>query len=84
MSEKDQPIGAVRAKMQCQVVENYSTSSKVKMGALYSQDTSENADFAKATPSGEIWMQISKDVPASGWFEPGEAYYVTFTKAPKK
>lgn len=82
MSDKE--IGAVRAKMQCQSVEQYASSSKVKLGALYSQDTAENADFAKATPSGEIWMMISKDVPASGWFEPGEAYYVTFTKVPKK
>jgi hypothetical protein len=42
----------------------------------------ENADFAKATPSGMVEMRIDKDVAASEFFEPTKRYYLTFEEAP--
>ena len=80
-------LGAVVAKMQCHFVETTKhsptyTQHKVKLGAVCGKD-GENKDFADATPSGECWMQISNGRPAPEFFEPGQEYYVTFTKAPK-
>ena len=81
------PLSAVVAKMRCQVVESTQHSAtykqhKVKLSAIYGKE-GENKDFADATPSGECWMQISSGRPALEFFEPGQEYYVTFTKAPK-
>lgn len=56
---------------------------KVALGAVCGSE-GENKHFSDATPSGECWMQISDGRPAGDFFEPGEEYYVTFTRAPKK
>jgi hypothetical protein len=56
---------------------------KVNLGAIYGTE-GENADFAKATPSGAAWMQIDDGVRAHEFFEPQEDYYLKFFKAPKK
>jgi hypothetical protein len=88
--EKQLPAtGAVVAKMRCNVIETAQygqhecqTYRKVKLGAVYGT-AGENADFSKATPSGECWMQIDAGVPASRFFEPQADYYVHFTRAPK-
>lgn len=89
--DEQQKLGAVRAKMQVnrlettdygQVVDGKPvTYAKVHMGAVYGKE-GENADYAKATPCGECWLQIDSDRPASGFFKPGKRYYVTFTEAP--
>lgn len=82
-------IDAVVAKMQCNGIDTSKwgkgeaqATHKVRLGAIYGKE-GENKDFADATPSGECWMQISAGRPALEFFEPGESYYVTFTKAPK-
>lgn len=84
----ERKLGAVRAKMHCQSFETRqygpteeSKTVKVNLGAIYGKE-GENADFAKATPSGACWMQIDAGVPASRFFTPGKSYYVTFTEAP--
>ena len=82
VQENPSGLGAVRAKMQCASIEQWPSTSKVKMSAVYSQ-TGENKDFCDATPSGECWMQITSARPASKFFVPGKKYYVTFTEAPE-
>lgn len=78
-------LGAVRAKMQVNTIETnesaYSTTKKVKLGCVYGKE-GENADYSKATPSGECWMQIDAGTKAVDFFKPGKSYYVTFTEAP--
>ena len=59
---------------------------KVRLGAVYEPDAdkraaSENAIFGKATPWGEIVLGIANP-GAKQFFEQGQQYYVTFTKAP--
>jgi hypothetical protein len=78
-------ITAVRAKMVCNGTGNVVTDgrvSRVDLGAVYSNDKSENADFATATPWGSCTMGIDSGVPAASFFKPGKKYYVTFTEAP--
>lgn len=55
---------------------------QIKMSAIYGKE-GENADFAKATPSGNFEMYVSNDVPASDFFSPGDEMYLTFTRRPK-
>jgi hypothetical protein len=78
-------MDAVRAKMVVNrmVTEDYGTwkGNKVYMGAVYGKE-GENAGYAKATPSGECWLQIDSGMPAAEWFKPGKKYYLTFTEAP--
>lgn len=82
-----QVLTACRAKMRVNRVatEDYGQNmqyKKVFLGAIYGT-SGENADYAKATPSGECWLQIDAGVPASDFFKPGKDYYVTFEEAPK-
>lgn len=42
----------------------------------------ENKSFSDATPSGNITISISKDVPASKFFKEGREYYLDFTRVP--
>lgn len=46
-----------------------------------SNQSAENAEFFKYTPSGEIFMLMVNPVAAEQ-FEVGKAYYVDFTPAP--
>lgn len=79
-------ITSVRAKMVCNTLfgadQNGRGVSKVALGAVYSNDQSENADFTKYTPWGSCEMGITEDTPAASFFKPGKKYYVTFTEAP--
>lgn len=78
-------LGAVRAKMQCQVTSEmkyqHSSVRKVELGAVCGNE-GENAAFTKYTPSGACWMNIDANAPAADFFKPGKKYYVTFTEAP--
>lgn len=89
----DSGYAAVRAKMSCNSIEtttnrygphesHRSTYTKVKLGCIYGTE-GENADYSKATPSGECWMQIDEGTKAAEFFKPGKRYYVTFTEAPQ-
>src|SRR4051812_5033204 len=63
----------------------FAKGERMKFGAVWEgttekQEKSENEIFGKATPSGSIEVIITNPT-ASDFFEPGQAYYVTFTKA---
>jgi len=45
-------------------------------------ENEENKSFSDATPSGQITISISKDVPAHKYFQIGRHFYVDFTKIP--
>lgn len=69
----------VKAKFKCQSVQNFEHGKEATLSAVYGTE-GENADFTKATPSGSVKISISKDVPASDFFEPGKDYYLEFEK----
>lgn len=63
-------------------------NKKVTFGAVWEgsqekQAASENAVFGKWTPSGDIFICLANPAAAE-FFEPGQHYYVTFTKADGK
>lgn len=69
----------VKAKFTCSsVIANaYGNSTTAHFHAVYGSN-GENADYAKATPCGNISIVIDNDVPASKFFEQGTDYYLTF------
>lgn len=67
----------VRAKFTCSWVEELPGGKKAHLYAVYSND-GENADFAKATPGGNLSIQIDNETPAVDFFEQGKDYYLTF------
>ena len=70
----------VVAKFQCESRTEGKHGDSIDMYAVYGPD-GENADFTKATPSGNIKMSMEKDSEAAKFFKPGKFYYVTFTEA---
>lgn len=70
----------VKAKFRCMSVTDFGYNKQAKFSAVYST-TGENADFAKATPSGDLSINIDSGVPASNYFQPGKEYYLTFEVA---
>lgn len=77
----------VKAKFICNQVIDYDngngyTSREVKFSAIYGQE-GENAQFAKATPSGNLNMYIDKGTEAYDHFKPGKKYYLTFDEVPE-
>ena len=71
---------AVKAKFQCIAVTDFGGQKQAQLQAVYS-GSGENEDFAKATPYGELKINIDMDVPASNFFKPGKSYYLTFDEA---
>lgn len=76
----------VKAKFRCNSVvdTNYGNGGQqrtVKFSAAYGAH-GENADYSKATPSGDLSMVIDKDTKAHEAFVPGNYYYLTFEEAP--
>lgn len=74
-------MSKVKAKFSCNSITYDGYGKTVKFSAVYDKE-GENADFAKATPSGMVEMRIDKDVAASEFFEPTKRYYLTFEEAP--
>lgn len=73
----------VKAKLICSsVTEFYNGDKEVKFTAVY-KDGTENADYAKFTPSAELRMSIAKETKAAEYFNPGGQYYLTFEEADK-
>lgn len=77
---------AMRAKMKITKIEQYETNEKLtlnvvcKTGGYGSDGLDEDNTFAKFSPSGELSLTVAN--PALlGKFNPGEAYYIDFTKA---
>lgn len=77
-----------RAKFQCNTVipatENY--DAVAYLSAVYADpdgsENEENKSFSNATPSGQITISVSKDVPAHKFFKPQRYYYLDFTLIP--
>ena len=72
-------MNTIRAKFRCNSVENFGSYKQAKLTTVYSQ-TGENADFTKATPNGNMMIQIDSGVPAVDFFEPDKEYYLDFSK----
>ncbi|WP_435589818.1 hypothetical protein [Micromonospora aurantiaca (nom. illeg.)] len=74
----------IRAKFRCNSVEfrgdpaDDNTPRTYVLTPVYDTSTPENARFTKATPWGELKMNV--DNPAAR-FEVGQMYYVDFTPA---
>jgi hypothetical protein len=65
-----------RAKFQCHHVTDHGHNKSVRLAPVYSRkEGTENYDFTKATPSGELTMSI--DNPAAAvQFKPLRMYYL--------
>jgi len=75
-------MSTTRAKFRCNSVIDFGGGSKeVSLSVVYDPNgNGENANFTKATPSGEMKMRI--DNPAAAvQFEPGKSYYVDISEA---
>lgn len=71
---------AVKAKFKCNSVTDFGGVKQAQMSAVYGKE-GENADFAHATPYGELKINIDSGVPANSYFQPGKEYYLTFEEA---
>lgn len=71
-----------RAKFRCSSINDFGGGSKeVSLSVVYDpHGNGENANFTKATPSGEMKMRIDNPA-ASVQFEAGAYYYVDITPA---
>lgn len=71
---------STKAKFRCNnVVDTKHQNGSFRMvsfSAIYGKD-GENKDYAKATPWGELKMQIDESTPAFDAFTPGKDYYLT-------
>ncbi len=70
----------VRAKFTVTSITEYSWGSgrRVTLSPVYDPALPEDRRYAKATPSGEIWMQVDNPT-ALGVLALGTAFYVEFT-----
>jgi hypothetical protein len=74
----------VIAKVKCNqnIADEQGQQHNVKLSAV-TDGSEENKSFCRWTPTMDINTFISDETPASGFFEPGEEYYVTFRKVEK-
>jgi len=79
----------IRAKFYCGTVipatENYDSVAylnAVTSNPDGSYPNKENESFSNSTPSGQVTISISKDVPAHKFFTAGREYYLDFTRIP--
>lgn len=59
---------------------NNFTQTKVILTPQYDQLIPEDQRYSKATPCGEVWMQVDNPL-ALAQFTPGKTFYVDFTEA---
>lgn len=71
---------AVKAKFQCNSIVDLDYAILVNMSAVYGNE-GENADYAKATPCGNLNLNIDKNTKAANEFERGKYYYLTIEEA---
>lgn len=70
----------VIAKFKCEKSEpNIGDQTDVTFSAV-TDGCEENKSFSRWTPAGNLTMCISNETPASKFFQPGEEYYLTFSK----
>lgn len=87
----------VIAKMNCQSVEDFGWSRKIKFSCVHDSginigDTPENISFTRATPTGEAWMTIDNQhvwpafhppLAQDGSYTAASQHYVVFIDASK-
>lgn len=61
-----------------EVVDVNEHQTDVKLRAVQSDENSENQDFNKYTPSGELTMMVDNP-DAKGFFVQGKEFYLDFT-----
>lgn len=70
---------SIRAKMKCCKVQREGECEYVKLQPVYSEDpASENHQWAKYTPAGELTLTIT-NASAQGQIEEGKEYFVDLT-----
>ncbi len=79
----DDNITTVRAKFTCDSVVDarHGDQKVVHFSATYSDNPEDNS-YSEATPFGSLTMHVSNSVPASNYFEQGQAYYLDFSIVP--
>lgn len=73
----------VLAKFKCDSVTNFENGKTVNLSPVQS-GSEENKAFAHYTPSGRLEMYIDNGTEAANLFEPGEEYFLEFSKAEKE
>jgi hypothetical protein len=76
----------VKAKFSCEHIQDTHFNGghvqrQVQFRAVYGKDGTENGDYSKYTPFGELKMNIDKETAAYDAFQPGKEYYLTFEAA---
>jgi hypothetical protein len=70
----------VRAKFKCESVKQEGETASITLRAVYDSDpNSENGQFFKYTPSGQIILGVVNPAAAKQ-FEEGKEYYVDFVR----
>ena len=72
-------MNTIKAKFKCSQVTKFEVQKHVKLHPVTSKE-GENADYAKATPGGNLELVISNETKAANFFEPGKEYRVTITE----
>lgn len=57
-------------------------AERIKLNAVYADDSKENTSFSKATPDGKLEIYVTNPAVV-GQFEPGQFVYLTITPADK-
>lgn len=70
----------LKAKFHCNSVTDNGYGKSANLTAVYGS-SGENADFAKATPSGTLSIGIDNDTPGANFFQPQQDYYLYFEEA---
>jgi len=70
---------SVKAKFKCYSVVDIGYAMSASFGAIYGTE-GENADYAKATPAGNLNITIDRETKASEYFKQGKDYYLTFNE----
>lgn len=78
---------SVKAKFRCEALVDTThgpafKTRVAKFRAVYGTQ-GENADFSKATPFGELSLQVDESTPAFGRFQPGKEYYLNIEEIPE-
>lgn len=69
-----------KAKFTCDSVTKHVNYESIKLIAVTNDNTKENADFWKYTPSGELNISICNE-KVFGFFKPGKDYYLDISEA---
>ena len=70
----------LRAKFRCNAITNRDASQEVVLNPVYGADGTDNGQWSKWTPNGELKMTITNE-KAFNTLEVGKEYYLDFTEA---